>query len=63
MDKIRGQAKRYLEARYGEDVWFRAPETFDNVVERWIWAVASSAEDTIGEECMTAIEEQLKAAR
>ena len=34
-------ASRYLRAVYGPDVIYRAPETFGNLVERWIWAVAS----------------------
>ena len=58
-DEIREQATRYLTARYGTDVWYRAPETFGNMLERWIWAVASRAEDSLGEECMKAIEEHL----
>lgn len=48
-------ARRYLEARYGKDVWFRAPETFGNAVEAWIWAVASDAPD-LAEEHIKAIE-------
>jgi hypothetical protein len=63
MDKVREQAKRYLEARYGKEVWFRAPETFGNVLERWIWSVAASVEDTLGEECMQAIEEKMQEVR
>ena len=27
------QARRYLEARYGKDVWYRAPETFGNMLD------------------------------
>jgi hypothetical protein len=61
MDTVREQAKRYMEARYGPDVWFRAPETFENAVERWIWSVASSAEDVTGEECIAAIEAHMRA--
>lgn len=61
MDKAREQARRYLEAQYGPDVWFAAPETFNNVLERWIWAVASGCEDTLGEDCITAIEAHAKA--
>lgn len=61
MDKVREQARRYLEARYGKDVWFAAPETFSNTLERWIWAVASSAEDVTGEECIAAIEAHMAA--
>lgn len=52
---VRKQARRYLEARYGLDVWFRAPETFDNLLERWIWAVASNAPE-LAEESIVAIE-------
>lgn len=48
-------ARRYLEARYGKSVWFRAPETFGNTVERWIWAVASDAPE-FAEEQISAIE-------
>ena len=49
------QAARYLTAAYGPDVIYRAPETFSNLVERWIWSVASGLPD-FGETCMTAIE-------
>ena len=54
---VRTQAQRYLEARYGRDVWFRfkAPETFGNMLERWIWSVASDAPE-LGEACIAAIE-------
>jgi hypothetical protein len=38
---IRTHAHRYLVAVYGPDYVFRAPETFGNLVERWIWAVAA----------------------
>jgi hypothetical protein len=54
--KVRDQAKRYLEACYGKSVWFRAPETFENAVERWIWSVASG-EIEFAEDCMAKIEE------
>jgi hypothetical protein len=63
VDKAREQARRYMEAVYGKNVWFKAPETFSNVLERWIWAVASSTEDTLGEECMTAIEAKMTEVR
>lgn len=42
-EQIRDQASRYLQAVYGPDVVYRAPETFGNLVERWIWAVAAGA--------------------
>lgn len=63
MSTVREQARRYLEARYGESVWFKAPETFDNVLEQWIWSVANDCEGTLGEECITAIEERMRAVR
>jgi hypothetical protein len=53
---VRGQAHRYLVARYGEDYVYAAPETFQNTLERWIWAVAGDA-PSLAEECMKAIEE------
>lgn len=53
-----GQARRYLEARYGRDVWFRAPETF-GPFEQWVHAVASG-HDEQAEKCMTAIEEHFR---
>lgn len=54
----RDQASRYMEARYGKNVWFKAPETFTNAVERWIWAVASGSE-ALAEESISAIEAHL----
>lgn len=36
---IQAQAHRYFQAIYGPDYVYRAPETFGNLVERWIWAV------------------------
>lgn len=56
---LRGQARRYLEARYGRDVWFRAPETLGNVPEQWIRAVASG-EGAFAEERMSSIEQHLR---
>lgn len=53
---VRKQAQRYLEARYGQDIWYRAPETFANTLERWIWAVASDA-PALAEDCIAAIEQ------
>ena len=55
LEQVRKQARRYLEARFGKDVWFRAPETFENLLERWIWAVASNAPE-LAEESLAAIE-------
>lgn len=56
-----GQARRYLEARYGKSVWFRAPETF-SPFEQWIWAVANGNED-YAERAMTAIEDHFREAQ
>jgi hypothetical protein len=60
--RVRDHARRYLIARYGKNVFFRAPETFDNVLERWLRAV-SADEMPMAEECMTKIEEMAKAHR
>jgi hypothetical protein len=59
---VREQATRYLLAVYGKNVWYRAPETFENVLERWIWAVSSGAEATLGEDCMKVIEAKMAEA-
>lgn len=45
------QARQYLEAVYGENVWYKAPETFGNLVERWMYAVACGSQ-TLGAETM-----------
>ena len=37
---IREQAHRYMVACFGKDYVWRAPETFDNRLVRWIWALA-----------------------
>ena len=55
-DPVQKQAQRYMEAVYGPGVWFRAPETFGNVLIRWIYAVASSM-PLEAEKCMAKIEE------
>jgi hypothetical protein len=60
--EFRCQARRYLEAVYGKDVWFRAPETFENLVERWIWTV-STGMTSPGNEIMTEIEVKLREAK
>ncbi len=38
---IRGHAQRYFRAVYGPDYIYRAPETFGNLLERWIWAIGA----------------------
>jgi hypothetical protein len=60
--QFRNQAKIYLEARYTKDVWFRAPETFENLVERWIWTIASVLPEP-GGEIMSEIETQMSDLR
>jgi hypothetical protein len=61
LEKIRAQAQGYLEARYGDAVWFRAPETF-GPFEHWVWAVASS-EDEAAARVMGEIEQHFKSER
>ena len=39
--KVARQAGRYFTAVHGPDWIFKAPEQWANLVERWIWAVAS----------------------
>ncbi len=58
----RDHARRYLEARYGTRIWFRAPETIENILERWIWAV-SAGEQALAEECTTRIERHFAGLR
>jgi hypothetical protein len=48
-----------MEVVYGKEVWFCAPETFDNVLIRWIWAVASN-EIEFADQQMTRIEEMAR---
>jgi hypothetical protein len=56
LQKTQDQARRYMEAVYGKSVWFMAPETFENVLERWIWSVANGEYD-FAEVQMARIEE------
>jgi hypothetical protein len=49
------QAFRYLNARFGPAWVYKAPETFENLVERWIWSVANGTAE-LGESCIAAIE-------
>jgi hypothetical protein len=55
---IQQQAARYLTARFGEGYAYRAPETFGNVVERWIWALAAGS-GGLAESCISSIEAHL----
>jgi hypothetical protein len=56
------QAIRYMEGVYGKSVWFMAPETFDNVLIRWIRALAEGNPD-YGEEQMALIETMIQEQR
>ena len=52
---IQDHANLYLRAAYGPDVVYRAPETFRNMLERWIWAVAAGVPE-IAHACIADIE-------
>ena len=52
---IRDHASRYLRAVCGPDYIYRAPETFGNLLERWIWAV-SAGDPEIAHACIADIE-------
>jgi hypothetical protein len=56
LEMVRNQARRYMEARHGPQVWHRAAETFPNVIEQWILAVALG-EGAPAEILMTVIEQ------
>lgn len=58
IDPVRAQAARYMTARFGPDYVYKAPETFENVLERWIWAVGAD-EMGLAEQCMIEIEAAL----
>jgi hypothetical protein len=57
--RIRDQAKRYMEGYFGPSVWFKAPETFENVLIRWVWAIARGHID-FAEEQMAHIERMIQ---
>jgi hypothetical protein len=59
--EVQDQASRYLRARYGDSVVYRAPETF-GAFERWVWAIGAGSA-RLAEECMGAIEDHFTAAR
>lgn len=44
-NKVREMIHRYFVARYGDSYTFRAPETFDNALERWMLYVGGNAGD------------------
>jgi hypothetical protein len=60
---VREQATQYLSALYGDDWVYWAPETFDNLLIRWVRYVAAGESQLAGE-TMNEIEgvaERLKA--
>jgi len=52
---VAAQANRYFTAVHGRDWVYRAPEQFPNLVEQWIWALASADLD-LAEQVMTRLE-------
>lgn len=52
---IQAQVHQYFTALYGENYVYRAPETFDNALERWMLMVASGNLDAASRQ-MTEIE-------
>ncbi len=62
LESVQRQARRYLEAVHGKGVWYKAPETFASLVERWIWALAGG-KPALAEECIAQIERQAAAVR
>jgi len=57
--QFKDQVSRYFKARYGDTYVFRAPEMFDNALERWM-IYATSDEGSMAEEQMTKIEEAIR---
>jgi hypothetical protein len=60
--QVHAQAALYMNAVYGENWIYKAPETFDNVLVRWIWAIAQSRLDFAGDQ-MAIIQQMAKEAR
>jgi hypothetical protein len=56
LQKIREMISRYFKARYGDDYAFKAPETFDNALERWMLYVMSNEGLDMAEQEMAKIE-------
>jgi hypothetical protein len=48
--QLREMIHRYFVARYGANYAFRAPETFDNALERWMLYVAGGSGDLAEQE-------------
>lgn len=56
---VKGMIHRYFVAVHGRSYIYRAPETFDNVLERWMLAVAADNQE-VAEEHMRTIEVRMK---
>ncbi len=61
--KIQDQVSRYFKAVYGDDVVFRAPETFPNVLERWMIYATTPGGEKLAEEHMQFIEKKAREQR
>lgn len=55
LHQVRAHIHRYFVAIHGPDYAYRAPETFGNLLERWMWAVAAGETD-FADELMGQIE-------
>lgn len=62
MEEINRQINRYFMAVYGKSYTYAAPETFPNVLERWMLAVAANQLEHASD-LMTQIEEMAVAAK
>jgi hypothetical protein len=60
--EITKHVHRYFEMLYGDSWRYQAPETFENMLERWLWAVAADSSE-LAEECMTKMEEHWRLIR
>ncbi len=60
--KMQEHVNRYFKALYGDDYVYRAPETFPNMLERWMLYATRPTKDgeLMAEQAMTKIEEHLK---
>lgn len=59
---VQSQVHQYFTALYGENYVYRAPETFDNALERWMLLVASGDLDAASSQ-MAEIEQLIRRNR
>lgn len=59
---VQSQIHSYFTALYGESYTYRAPETFDNALERWMLMVASGDLDAAASQ-MAEIEQLVRRSR